>query len=454
MTIQTDTLRVKLTRLFRHEISRLARGASFVFVVRITGAVSVFVTQVLLARWAGPMELGIYVYAFAWCILLSTLAGFGFPMAAYRFIGHGLAHGDQDAVRGYIRRGRQFAVIGGVAIAVIGTAIVSMSEQWVPAAHHEALLLALICVPIYTLMVMNGGAAHGLSWFRIAFLPDYVFRPLLLLASMVAIKFAFGTLSAAIVMALHLGVMVLLMLSQFYLVSARLERHFPEAQPRYETGLWVRTAIPLLVISLFANYFTEVNLIVARIYLNDNEIGILNAALRTAFLIGFGIYAVDAITIPRAAKIHASGDIPALQRLISNAVLLRFWGALAAVIFLGLTGKYVLALFGSQFVGGYWPLMILALSQLIIAAFGPTVQLLSVSGNQNRCLFVFGLSLVVTIILQGLLIPRLGLNGAALSMLIAVFIQSLWLHAIVMRRMGIRPGIITFMSTSNAREQG
>jgi O-antigen/teichoic acid export membrane protein len=449
MTMQANTLRVKLTRLFRHEISRLARGASFIFVTRVTGAVSVFVTQVLLARWAGPMELGIYVYAFAWCILLSTLAGFGFPMAAYRFIGEGLAHDDKGAVRGYIRRGRQFALIGGVAIAAIGSAIVSLSAHWVPAAHREALLLALICVPIYTLMMVNGGSAHGLSWFRLAFLPDWVFRPLLLLASMVAIKLAFGTLSAAIVMALHLGILVVLMLSQFRLVSAGLERHFPMAQPRYETGLWVRTAIPLLVITLFANYFTEVNLIVARIFLNDNEIGILNAALRSAFLIGFGIYAVDAITIPRASKLHASGDVSALQRLISNAVQLRFWGALAAVILLALTGKYVLALFGHQFVSGYWPLMILALAQLIIAAFGPTVQLLSLSGNQNRCLYVYGFSLLVTVILQGLLIPRLGLNGAALSMLIAVLIQSLWLHAIVMRRMGIRPGIVTFLRLSN-----
>ncbi|GEM_PF-6440669 len=55
------------------ESSRLASllGAStFMFACRVLGAGLAFLTQLLQARWMGAHELGIYLYAFSWCIIL------------------------------------------------------------------------------------------------------------------------------------------------------------------------------------------------------------------------------------------------------------------------------------------------------------------------------------------------------------------------------------------------
>jgi O-antigen/teichoic acid export membrane protein len=88
----------------RNELLKLARGSSFVFACRLTGAVLVFLTQILLARWMGAAELGIYVLAFSWCSLLAIIAGLGYPTASLRIIGHCLAHDDRHHIRGFIRQ--------------------------------------------------------------------------------------------------------------------------------------------------------------------------------------------------------------------------------------------------------------------------------------------------------------------------------------------------------------
>ena len=46
-------------------IQRMAGGA---FVIRVTGAVVIFLSQILLARWIGAAEFGIYVY----CLLYTS----------------------------------------------------------------------------------------------------------------------------------------------------------------------------------------------------------------------------------------------------------------------------------------------------------------------------------------------------------------------------------------------
>jgi O-antigen/teichoic acid export membrane protein len=426
------------------DLVKLTRNATLIFAARVTGAVTVFLTQVLLARWAGPQELGVYVYGFAWCVLLATMAGLGFPVAAFRFLGRALAHGQQGSVRGFIRRGRQIAVIAGFAIALSGVGITLAVGDLMPSDRRQVLLLALACVPVYALIGLNSGAAHGLSWFRVAFVPDLVIRPVLLLAAMAAMQLSGMPVSATAVMALHAGIMLVVMAGQHRIVSTNLDRHFPVADNRSDTGAWMRSAIPLLVISLFTNYFVDLNLIVVGMHVGAEDLGIFNAAYRTAFLIGFGIYAVDAIVIPRAAQLHASGDTVGLQRIVDESGRLRMWVSVAAVLLLAVLGDRVLALFGEKFVEAYWPLMILALAQLVTAAFGPVTQLLSISGYHRHCLYVFFFSLIAMTSLHALMIPRFGLHGAAVSVVLVVLLQSAWLYAIVARRLGIRASVLAW----------
>ena len=49
------------------------RFASLTFMIRVANAGLVLVTQILLARWIGGYEFGIYTYVWAWVVLLGAL---------------------------------------------------------------------------------------------------------------------------------------------------------------------------------------------------------------------------------------------------------------------------------------------------------------------------------------------------------------------------------------------
>ena len=65
----------KVDQLFsdKGEEAASKRMALFVFAIRVASAVIAFVSQVLLARWLGSFEYGVFVAVWAFLIILATL---------------------------------------------------------------------------------------------------------------------------------------------------------------------------------------------------------------------------------------------------------------------------------------------------------------------------------------------------------------------------------------------
>ena len=59
------------------------------------------------------------------------------------------------------------------------------------------------------------------------------------------------------------------------------------------------------------------------------------------------------------------------------------------------------------------------------------------SGNQNVCALVYGLTLFLNIILNILLIPKFGLYGAAIATTMAMVFEAGALYSLTLRRLGI-----------------
>jgi O-antigen/teichoic acid export membrane protein len=245
-------------------------------------------------------------------------------------------------------------------------------------------------------------------------------------------------------MLIHIGVVVLILATLVMFMVKRLKPTLSGLPPEYEYRLWIQAAVPLMFITLFNNYFMEVNIIIAGMHLDAEKLAVFNASYRTAFLISLGIYAIDTITLPHAAKLFAKSETAALESYIMRATRLKLAGAIFGIAILAVSGKYILGFFGANFVHGYIALLILAAGQLIIAAMGPLTQLLSISGHQNHCFYVFFSTLVVLLILHRQLITHFGIDGAALSVVVVILIQSVWLYFIVVRHLDIHPAVFTF----------
>ncbi len=438
------------------EARRLLGSSAFIFACRLSGAVLAFGTQVILARWLGAAELGICVSTFAIFIVLATVGGLGYPSAMLRFVGKADAHEDMGSIVGIRRRACQVVLASSIIVAAVGLAGIMYLGDGFSSVYNRALGISLVFVPLYAFARLNNLTSHAFAWFGLAFLPDSVIRPLLYLIALVAVWWIQGDMTAEVAVLVQMLVIVAVTAGQQLIIRRRLAAELGSARPVYDDGEWLRTALPLVVISLFTAYFAEVAVIVAGFKLSSDQVAIFNASYRVALLINFGLMAVDAVTRPQAARLYAKGDISGLQHLVGRATIIKVLGALAAVVFLGFLGEHILLLFGEEFTSGYQMLMILAGSQLLTALLGPGPLLLTVTGHQSHCLPVFALSLVALLGLNLGLVPLMGPEGAAVAVLLVVMIWTLWLHAVVVRKIGVYPsiaGVLKSIRVAEARKR-
>ena len=80
------------------------RLAGTVFLIRVVSAALAFGSQVLLARWMGTFEFGVYVYVWTWVLLIGQAIDFGLGTAAQRFIPEYRERGLLALLRGFISR--------------------------------------------------------------------------------------------------------------------------------------------------------------------------------------------------------------------------------------------------------------------------------------------------------------------------------------------------------------
>ena len=112
-------------------------------------------------------------------------------------------------------------------------------------------------------------------------------------------------------------------------------------------------------------------------------------------------------------------------------------------MFLILFADRVLGLFGSDFVAARWEMTILILGQLVNVGAGSVGYLMEMTGHHKKCAYVFGCSALLNLVLNGILIPTLGIMGAAIATAVTMALWNIWLHQLVVKHIGVQPSIIS-----------
>jgi O-antigen/teichoic acid export membrane protein len=417
------------------------RWSALVFLLRVGGTGLTYLTYIFLARWMGAAELGSYVFAFSACMVLSSLTTLGYPASAVRFVRQAAARDQRAEVAGFLRRGNQLSWIASIVAMLGGLGFL----WWRQGAGNMdgALVLAFVGVPLFAILQLHSSYAQSISHFTAAFLPSNFLRQLILLLIVVAWQFLWGGLSASLVMLFTVAMLPFLLVGQHVFIDRGLKPLRKGATPTYRTWFWTRTSLELQLLVLFTTYFQEMSLTIAGFFLPAEDMAIYSACFRTANLISFGLYAINAILSPQASHLIANGNSAGLQSLVARATQLRFWPSLIAVAVLVAAGSQILHIFGPDFSRGYVTLIILGVSQLVIAAAGPVTQILTLSGHQTQSLLAFAIALVATLLLNAALLPVFGMLGGAVASLLVTLIWNLWLHRIVVRHVGITPSILS-----------
>jgi O-antigen/teichoic acid export membrane protein len=118
---------------------------------------------------------------------------------------------------------------------------------------------------------------------------------------------------------------------------------------------------------------------------------------------------------PTAASLHGAGETERLRVTFARMT----WATAAVGLVVGalliVAGPWLLGLFGPEFVAGYPALVVLVVGQVVNAATGSVGVILGMTGHAGRLFVNAGLTAVLTVVLNVLLIPQFGIVGSALA---------------------------------------
>ena len=419
----------------------LLRGTSIAFFIQGVGSGFKYFSQIMLARWMGASEFGIYAYAFAWAQILAVLAGLGLTIGVVRFIPEYLAHERWGHLRGIIRRSRQLTVGAGVVVALSGSLLVTILQP--RNTNVPAFVIGLWIVPLLASSRLQTEVIRSTQHMFLAYMPPQLLQPVLLLIAAFFLQ-ANGILTGNVTL-----LMVLLMLSATLIVqNLSIRPSFPDITFRlraeYETAEWLRVSFPLLLITGSAIILNRTGILLVGLLMGAEQAGIYAVAVTTTMLVGVVLTAVNASAAPMIASLHARQDYENLQRVVSKISGWLLIVALGSTLILLLFGAPILGFFGLEFQAGYRAMAILAIGQAINVSAGPVGYLMNLTGHQAHSARVYGFSAAGNVVLSVLLIPLLGLAGAALATMLTTALWNIWLSILVKKRLGIRSFVFLF----------
>lgn len=429
--------RVKAWRADGGDTALAQRMAGSAFLIRVVSAGIVYLTQVLLARWMGRFEFGIYVYVWSWVGFLGMMAPLGIAYSAQRFIPEYRTRRDDARLNGFLRAARLICLgLGAAAGLVLALTVLALGDKIAP-YYVLPFLIASLALPIFALSCAQDSIARSFNWVLLALLPGFILQPVIIFFTLGALHLAGAPVSAVAGLAAAVASLWTIVLVQLVILGKKLKATLTATAPRYETREWLATALPIFLVDSFYLLLAYVDILVLQIFVGPADIAVYYAATKTMALVTFVYYAVSSASAHRFSEYHVAGEHEKLARFVGDTIRWTFWPSLALALMLLVAGRFILSLFGPGFSDGYPLLAVLMIGLLARSSIGPSERLLNMVGQQLTCAAVYGTAFATNLVLCFVLIPRFGLIGAASATATAVLVETMLLYFAVRMRLGL-----------------
>ncbi|NKE73148.1 polysaccharide biosynthesis C-terminal domain-containing protein [Candidatus Manganitrophus noduliformans] len=440
---------------FRTEKTRiLLWGSIGSLVVRAIGMGLRMLAGILLARILGATGYGIYAYAVTWLGFLTIPTIMGLDQVLLRFVAAYKETRGWSALKGVVK----FSILLGLAAAGVTTlfsiSFVSLfsDSNW---DFQATMWITLALLPIVVLGQLRQSALRGLNHPMVAQIPENIVYPGLLLL------FAFGAsltmkspLTVIQIAVANAAAWVGSFLTGTFLLARRMPYPVSASEPSYQKTEWLKMVPPLIFIGGAYHLLSRGDLLVLGIVGTSREVGVYSIVSRGAELMLF-IY--DAITLAGASlfsSIYVTGDYKELQRFTTLATKTILWISLPIFFILIGIAPWFLGLFGAEFVEGYGVMRLLTTTYFIGSLSGFVITMLYMTGHQRDVAIVMGVMAIVNLALSFLLIPWLGITGAAIASGTTLILLKGTLVIVLYKRVGIISLPFSFKRACGTQQSG
>lgn len=430
------------------DIAQLARGGALNLVAVVTAAIGGFALYIVLGRVLSQGAAGAFIEAIAIFNILAIVGTLGTDSGLVWAVSGALATGRIGELRPFVRTALVPVGIVGIGFAALIYANADWLADSLGGEDHAAAIASYLRVlaPIVPLASLNYavlGATRGFGTMvptaTIQHMGRGLSQPLLVWALLTA-----GVSAAGVALGWAAPFIVGVGVSSVWLMRL-MRRHRPSGAAASDSGrsvphrFWAFT-IPRSFAAMFRVGVQWIDVLIVGALLDPADAAIYAVSTRLLQLGLFVASSVGEVAQPMFGGLLAAGHRQRAQEVYQTATgwqVAVIWPQyITAALFAAVILRTV---FGGGYEAGATVVAILALSTMVGAAAGPVDMMLLMAGKSTWSLWNAGITLTTNVVLNLVLVPVLGIEGAAISWAISRLLANAIPLVQVHRYVGIHP---------------
>lgn len=384
--------------------AQLLRETGVMTALKVAGGVLGFLASLVVARLLGPRGFGHYSYVLAFVQLLVVAVSMGLPQFLVR---EGAKAPSRLAALRRWADARTLAAGGVAALAMLAAASIPQA-----AAAGVLFLIAAPLPLVFSLAAVRSALLQSLKLTALSQWPRLALAPTLTIAAAALLWLFEPRVTPAQLMV----VTALATVATLAVNSWQLRRRMPVQVPGPALRLSILRALPFMWVSGLFLLNSRIDLMMLGAMAGAESAGTYSVAARVAELASFLMATTNLVLSPHIASLYHSGDKDTMLRLVRRAgrkVLA--WSIPIAVVLVVAAEPILAFFFGHEYVEGASALRILVVAQVLIVGSGPLGTLLNMTGGEVSLVKNMAVAVAINAVLNALLIPGLGLEGAAIA---------------------------------------
>ena len=179
--------------------------------------------------------------------------------------------------------------------------------------------------------------------------------------------------------------------------------------------------------------------------MSSEEVGIYFTAFKLSMFASISLMAINSIASPKFAEMYGKNDFLGLKKVVYQSTKMIFWSTLPLIVLFFIFPEFLLGIFGEQFKVGVTAFIYLSTGKLVSAFSGSVGNLLQMTGRQVVFMNILFVGAIINVVLNLILIPKLGIEGAALASMISLSTWNLTMVYFVKRDFGFYTFYIPFI---------
>lgn len=414
--------------------SHAMRSSESTLMVQVITIGFTFFSSFLISRTLGAGAYGIYVYFFSWLALFSVLANIGLHQLAVRQVSLFLSKSEALGLKSFM----QWSMMRALVFSTLSGGLFYLMAPYLNINEPYLRVLGGLSILVLGLNTLFQGYLAGAHEVVQSQVPNNLFRPAAVISLLLfALYFRDSIQVSEAILFGCIGIFVSLL---YYLCLVWKKFSGISLNPigKSEKKLWRASSYYFFLLSLVSVINSRADVMLLGLLDTEAHVGIYNIAGRFTDFIPFTLIIANMVAAPLIAKYYEQKDKHRLSEFLPR--LARFNFAFSSLVLLALLlfGNMVLGFFGEAFKEAYPVLVIIGLAQWFNVSTGSVGLLLSMSGHEKQALVIQSLSAVLNIILDFILIPPLGIIGAALATAISLFAWNLGMVFFARTKLGIK----------------